>query len=179
MSDDVKIIGGMAVPGERVVERGRGCWNCTAFDSGPRTLERFHALRIAEIRANPDRLAPPQGSVPVAARAGRNDPCPCGSNRKYKLCCLHLAEADALARAVVGREEARLAAVGRLIAAGRVGTCGKGPRPKDAGGPEGDFVEFGFLCDRWNGKTGSSGATDGRKLDDLPGELKEKLGDPT
>jgi len=28
----------------------------------------------------------------VWARAGRNDPCPCGSGRKYKKCCLGKAE---------------------------------------------------------------------------------------
>lgn len=29
-----------------------------------------------------------QGAVPAAPRAGRNDPCPCGSGRKHKRCCL-------------------------------------------------------------------------------------------
>ena len=29
---------------------------------------------------------------------GRNDPCPCGSGRKYKLCCLRAANADETAR---------------------------------------------------------------------------------
>ena len=30
-------------------------------------------------------------SVPVSSlsAAGRNDPCPCGSGKKYKKCCLH------------------------------------------------------------------------------------------
>src|SRR5262249_44973737 len=26
--------------------------------------------------------------VPVAPKIGRNDPCPCGSGKKYKKCCL-------------------------------------------------------------------------------------------
>jgi hypothetical protein len=30
-----------------------------------------------------------------AQRAGRNDPCPCGSGRKYKQCCLEKDEAAA------------------------------------------------------------------------------------
>jgi uncharacterized protein YecA (UPF0149 family) len=25
--------------------------------------------------------------APVGARTGRNDPCPCGSGKKYKKCC--------------------------------------------------------------------------------------------
>jgi tetratricopeptide (TPR) repeat protein len=39
------------------------------------------------------------------AKTGRNDPCPCGSGKKYKVCCLHKDEAAALAAA-----EARQAA---------------------------------------------------------------------
>jgi len=35
--------------------------------------------------ANPDRETP-QPAVNVAPRAGRNDPCPCGSGKKYKHC---------------------------------------------------------------------------------------------
>ncbi|MGB1398058.1 MAG: SEC-C metal-binding domain-containing protein, partial [Planctomycetota bacterium] len=26
----------------------------------------------------------------AAAKIGRNDPCPCGSGKKYKKCCLNL-----------------------------------------------------------------------------------------
>lgn len=29
----------------------------------------------------------PQAAAPRAARVGRNDPCPCGSGKKYKRCC--------------------------------------------------------------------------------------------
>jgi uncharacterized protein len=29
-----------------------------------------------------------EGAVPASVKAGRNDPCPCGSGRKYKKCCL-------------------------------------------------------------------------------------------
>jgi hypothetical protein len=31
--------------------------------------------------------APPRPGVPEARRVGRNDPCPCGSGRKFKACC--------------------------------------------------------------------------------------------
>jgi len=33
------------------------------------------------------------------AKTGRNDPCPCGSGKKYKLCCLHNDDAAAWAAA--------------------------------------------------------------------------------
>ena len=39
--------------------------------------------------------APPEpaAGTPKAARPGRNEPCPCGSGRKYKQCCLEKDEA--------------------------------------------------------------------------------------
>jgi uncharacterized protein len=38
----------------------------------------------------PERVAPsaPTAADRLRARTGRNDPCPCGSGRKYKSCCL-------------------------------------------------------------------------------------------
>ena len=30
--------------------------------------------------------------MPRSSRVGRNDPCPCGSGKKYKHCCLAKAE---------------------------------------------------------------------------------------
>ncbi|MDE0961482.1 MAG: SEC-C metal-binding domain-containing protein [Planctomycetota bacterium] len=30
----------------------------------------------------------------VTSKVGRNDPCPCGSGRKYKKCCLNLLDSD-------------------------------------------------------------------------------------
>ena len=34
-----------------------------------------------------ERALNPPGSVRVAPKPGRNDPCPCGSGKKYKTCC--------------------------------------------------------------------------------------------
>jgi preprotein translocase subunit SecA len=42
-------------------------------------------------RAIPVRSSPAQGSrssQPVKKKIGRNDPCPCGSGKKYKKCCM-------------------------------------------------------------------------------------------
>jgi len=33
------------------------------------------------------RLGPSPSTLPAAAAVGRNDPCPCGSGKKYKKCC--------------------------------------------------------------------------------------------
>lgn len=44
--------------------------------------ESFQKLRKAAVRSMS--RTPPPG----AARTGRNDPCPCGSGKKYKRCCL-------------------------------------------------------------------------------------------
>jgi len=67
--------------------------------------EKYHFIRdtIAEMewwacfRSEQDRLlralpvkSPPQHSgIPSNAKVGRNDPCPCGSGKKYKKCCLN------------------------------------------------------------------------------------------
>jgi hypothetical protein len=38
-------------------------------------------------------------------KAGRNDPCPCGSGKKYKKCCLLMHEADERQRAAEQQAE--------------------------------------------------------------------------
>lgn len=35
------------------------------------------------------------GTVVVGKKIGRNDPCPCGSGKKYKYCCMNKPKADA------------------------------------------------------------------------------------
>ena len=50
-----------------------------ALDSVPDWIQTFYSIR--EERAAGDRR--PDGKV------GRNDPCPCGSGKKYKKCCLN------------------------------------------------------------------------------------------
>ena len=43
-------------------------------------------LEIARLAGAGDR-APIQQVVRSGAKVGRNDPCPCGSGKKYKKCC--------------------------------------------------------------------------------------------
>ena len=44
--------------------------------------------RLAARHGDPDRLLAPVPPVRARVKVGRNDPCPCGSGRKYKHCCL-------------------------------------------------------------------------------------------
>ena len=46
----------------------------------------IHAFWLARRNENPLGSQPMRRSEP---RVGRNDPCPCGSGKKYKKCCLH------------------------------------------------------------------------------------------
>ena len=36
----------------------------------------------------PETVSPPPAPLPAEPKVGRNDPCPCGSKKKYKKCCL-------------------------------------------------------------------------------------------
>jgi len=47
--------------------------------------QKIHAYWLARRKSEPENL-PFQRNEP---RVGRNDPCPCGSGKKYKKCCLH------------------------------------------------------------------------------------------
>ena len=60
---------------------------------GPAALK-LHAYFLAQRGPNTAPIAAPALTpVPLPVRAtpkiGRNDPCPCGSGKKYKQCCLH------------------------------------------------------------------------------------------
>jgi uncharacterized protein len=50
-------------------------------------LAQLSALRTRE-STEAKRAAPPSRRVPGPPKTGRNDPCPCGSGRKYKKCCM-------------------------------------------------------------------------------------------
>ncbi|TYC78761.1 UPF0149 family protein [Novosphingobium sp. BW1] len=66
--------------GEAQLSRGKvEQWTREAPDLIPIWVETLHAWRLEN---DPSRPPPPrQGKV------GRNDPCPCGSGKKYKKCC--------------------------------------------------------------------------------------------
>ncbi|NIW38338.1 MAG: hypothetical protein GWN32_18265, partial [Gemmatimonadetes bacterium] len=45
------------------------------------------AAWLADRFGDPDGLLSPPAPMARESRPGRNDPCPCGSGRKHKLCC--------------------------------------------------------------------------------------------
>lgn len=65
-----------------------------------------------------------------------------------------------------GHNDPRFRLFDGLIANGEAGLC-------LIGKAETDFVHAAFLCSSWNGRQGSSAATDGYPLDPLPDELRD------
>ena len=56
----------------------------------------LHRYWLEQRMNKPDDFMPPQTFIPRQPtvqydqpKVGRNDPCPCGSGKKYKKCCLH------------------------------------------------------------------------------------------
>ena len=50
-------------------------------------VEELSALRRRQ-RLEEQKLLTPDGASKTSVKTGRNDPCPCGSGRKYKKCCM-------------------------------------------------------------------------------------------
>jgi uncharacterized protein YecA (UPF0149 family) len=53
-------------------------------------LEKEKAVKEEELRSKPEELEAikPSMQLQVQVKVGRNEPCPCGSGKKYKKCCL-------------------------------------------------------------------------------------------
>lgn len=68
-------------------ETAHRLWNALAGDSDALDeLRTRHEAARRVARELPEHLAPPKPVV-AGPRAGRNDPCPCGSGKKFKRCC--------------------------------------------------------------------------------------------
>jgi hypothetical protein len=144
-------------PSDRVVERGRGCYSCKSFENGHLARQQWRLHRLALVQHF--EATPP----PVEAPTEREAPLP--------------AWRDVPVENSQKKREETLKKMDHAISNGTFGMCMKGKRPASMGGPEGDFVHCAFLCDRWNGRDGASIATQGKKLDKLPGELREIMED--
>jgi preprotein translocase subunit SecA len=57
------------------------------MDDYMRDLERKRQRQLDEIRLSTGADAPAVQQVVRGDKVGRNDPCPCGSGKKYKKCC--------------------------------------------------------------------------------------------
>ena len=154
----------------RTIERGRGCWNCTAFENGAESRMKYQVFRNAEVARLTIQAAP------ALARIGDVTAKTNAAVEVARLMGIGLDLDTALLR-VLGKggfrkvEDARFAAFDRRVAAGQIGMCRKGHAP-------GDFVEAKYLCDHWNGAQGHSVATQGHALDKIPEELREILDGP-
>lgn len=136
MSHDSETIGGRVLtPQERTVERGRGCWNCTAWDNDDKARSLWSELRQRDLKTA---LA-----VSMSDVRGEDHP--------------HVMQIRRM-----------VDAVDRSMATGSIGICLRGKAGTD-------LCFAGFLCNHWNGRVGSSLATNGKPLDLLPEELMEKL----
>ena len=51
-----------------------------------RLIKRQERMRVVESHGSPDGAAAHEPVKRSAAKVGRNDPCPCGSGKKYKKC---------------------------------------------------------------------------------------------
>jgi uncharacterized protein YecA (UPF0149 family) len=60
-----------------------------APDSIARWIVTLNAWRIANYHSMQSAGLTPPPSFASARKIGRNDPCPCGSGKKYKRCCGH------------------------------------------------------------------------------------------
>jgi uncharacterized protein len=76
----------------------QGCWRFVNVDGSKRhylcrAYQQFFAhshegfLKLRELVLRRNGMDPRQVPVPLAVNMGRNDPCPCGSGKKYKQCC--------------------------------------------------------------------------------------------
>jgi hypothetical protein len=66
------------------------CFREEPVPSVPIEIETDTSDEAAEAAPEPEphRPAPPPTPIRVGTKTGRNDPCPCGSGKKYKKCCL-------------------------------------------------------------------------------------------
>lgn len=136
---------------DRVVERGRGCWNCIHYDCGDAAKE-YYRIRIgAEKRALALR-AIERGDIGAAS----GGPLTIGAFTRQ----------SALERPGRHVVDARFALWDAKIASGEIGLCMND-------GTDTDFVHRMCLCVKWSGRQGSSLATEGKKLDLLPDELRD------
>ena len=54
----------------------------------PEIVKQFGAARAEELLKECKANVVASGNMQIPIKIGRNDPCPCGSGKKYKKCCL-------------------------------------------------------------------------------------------
>jgi uncharacterized protein len=72
---------------QRLPRKDRDAFTATAPDDIARWIVTLNEWRLANYRPIQDAVPMPRSPFTSAQKIGRNDPCPCGSGRKYKRCC--------------------------------------------------------------------------------------------
>lgn len=149
------------MPADRVVERGRGCWNCVSFDmNGDATkkawsadkqvlqTEFFNIAFAQEVPADYLSLGNQWADNPNAIHVELTDE-------------PHVVRGKMIIKSIDRMDRAIASAAFRLCMCN--GASDRG----------GKYISARYLCDKWNGRVGSSLATSGHALDVLPDELRE------
>jgi len=71
----------------RLPTKDRDALTATAPDDIARWIVTLNEWRLAHYRPMQDAVPMPRPPFTSAQKIGRNDPCPCGSGKKYKGCC--------------------------------------------------------------------------------------------
>ena len=70
-------------------ENDRFCWSWSESFKTPKELNEWTCQNFGDAHLQyPDNRHVSEIGNPLFKRVGRNDPCPCGSGKKYKKCCL-------------------------------------------------------------------------------------------
>lgn len=165
---------------ERVVERGRGCWNCKHFNNGEMAIQHYQTRTSAERAGLANALIPSMGRLgdddgsvqQAAADAGRLIQQGFTTKQAANIALAKQAKKNPAIQQVVAQarqQDARFHQFTRMIQQGAIGICMKGKSP-------GDFVDCRYLCDDgWSGVQGASVATEGHKLDKSSNEIRDEI----
>lgn len=72
---------------QRLPRKDRHVLTATAPDDIARWIVTLNEWRLTNYRSMQDARPMPRSPFTSAQKIGRNDPCPCGSGKKYKRCC--------------------------------------------------------------------------------------------
>lgn len=161
---------------QRIVERGRGCWNCKSFENAELSRQKYAAHRAAraqELREH-EQATGQRAGVQLIAELDEATIEPRiaammsqGFTRDQAIRLIAKAEDAKLNSGPTGGyNDPRFRLFDNLVASGEAGIC-------MIGKADSDFVHAGFLCSSWTGKQGASMATSGHPLDPLPDEMRD------
>jgi hypothetical protein len=150
------------------------------FDNGEAALKRYKELRFRDMQSAAGKILAGESVSPaMLGRRLADDERPATKRQRLADTVLKASHAGQIPTRDFGDLSDLMQRLGlnyelgdTLMRQGRLGLCLKGKRPQSMGGPEGDFVEDRFLCDRWNARVRPDGA---EIPDELPGEARDRV----